>query len=116
MLTNLIFSKMKRAPMSNSKKYPEAWKVYNDCVRKWQIESESDFPNGWKYGIPNPQLPNEYLYSDCPGKLFMKFKDLFYQVNQIVKFKKFLYWLEEKEGKISNVEYEKHLEFLGEAF
>jgi hypothetical protein len=25
---------------------------------------------GWKYGIPNPLDTNEYLFSNCPGRLF----------------------------------------------
>lgn len=56
--------------MSNSEKYPEAWKVYIDCVRKWEETDLLEYPEGWKYGIPNPENPKEYLYSNCPGKLF----------------------------------------------
>jgi hypothetical protein len=46
--------------MSNSERFPEAWKVYNDCVRKWEETDLLEYPEGWKYGIPNPN-PTCYL-------------------------------------------------------
>lgn len=98
--------------MCNSEKFPEAWKIYIDCVRKWQSTDKSNYPSGWKYGIPNPKKTAEYLYSDCPGKLFVKFKDLFYFNYGITGFKKFLWELELNEGKITQQEYKSNLRFL----
>ncbi len=98
--------------MSNSKKYPEAWKIYIDCVRKWEESDEKKYPTGWKYGIPNPVNMNEYLYSNCVGKLFIKFKNLYYTKNGIQGFRNFLWKLEMMEGKISPKEYEANLKFM----
>ena len=86
--------------ISNSEKYPEAWEIFNACVRKWKVRNLEKFLSSWKYGIPNPSNINRYLYSDCPGKLFIQFKNLFYQNSELHKFKEFLFWLETKEGKI----------------
>ena len=91
---------------SNATKYPEAWKVYVDCVRKWEAKNLTKYPDGWKYGIPDPTNPTKYLYSHCPGRLFVNFKILFYENNELFKFKKFLWHLEKIEGKISTKEYE----------
>lgn len=64
--------------MTNLEIFPEAWKVLQiDCVRKWEETDLSEYLDGWKYGIPNPKDYSEYLYSNCPGKLFMKFKTSF---------------------------------------
>jgi hypothetical protein len=98
--------------MTNSERFPEAWKVYNDCVRKWEETDLLEYPEGWKYGIPNPKNPKEYLYSNCPGKLFMKFKNLFYLRDEIVGLRKFLWELELMEGKITAREYESNMEFI----
>lgn len=98
--------------MTNSERFPEAWKVYNDCVRKWEETDLLEYPEGWKYGIPNPKNPKEYLYSICPGKLFMKFKNLFYQRDEIIGLRKFLWELEMMEGKITSREYESNMEFI----
>lgn len=98
--------------MRNSKKYPEAWKVFIDCVRKWEEKDLEKYPEGWKYGIPNPKTPNEYLYKNCPGKLFMCFKGLFYSTNEILELRKFLWKLEMMEGKISKSEYQSNINFI----
>ena len=98
--------------MKNSEKYPEAWKIYIDCVRKWEETDEEKYPEGWRYGIPNPQKPTEYLYSDCPGKLFIEFKDLYYTEHGIRGFRNFLWKLELMEQKITPKEYESNLKFL----
>lgn len=100
---------MKTKSLSNSKRFPEAWKVYIDCVRKWKVKEDEQYPDGWKYGIPNPENKSDYLYSDCPGKLFVEFKDLFYRNYGITGVRNFLWWLEIKEGKLSPQEYEKNL-------
>ncbi len=92
--------------ISNAEKYPEAWKIFVDCVRKWKEYNRIDYPEGWKYGIPNPIDCNEYLYSNCPGKLFLKFNNLYYQQSKMGKFRKFLDWLEMMEGKKSSKEYQ----------
>jgi hypothetical protein len=97
--------------MTNSERFPEAWKVYNDCVRKWEETDLNEFPEGWKYGIPNPKNSKEYLYSNCPGKLFMKFKNHFYGNDKIMEFRKFLWNLELMEGKITRREYDSNIEF-----
>jgi hypothetical protein len=98
--------------MSNSEKYPEAWKIYTDCVRKWEEPDNEKYTTGWKYGIPNPENLKEYLYSDCPGKLFVKFKNLYYLNNGIEGFKNFLWKLEMMEGKISERDYDANLKFM----
>ncbi len=98
--------------MTNSQKFPEAWKVYIDCVRKWEESDLEKYPEGWKYGIPNPKNHSEYLYSNCPGKLFIKFKDLFYGRDEIKEFRKFLWELEMMEGKISSSEYQANVDFI----
>jgi hypothetical protein len=103
---------MRQKPISNSEKYPDAWKIYIECVRKWKVDKQKEFAKGWNYGIPNPKNPNEYLYSDCPGKLFFKFKTLYYQTANIVSFRKFLWWLEMMEGKLSHREYNSNLQYL----
>ena len=85
--------------MNNAIKYPEAWKIFVECVRKWPND---DSPNRkWKYGIPNPENKNGYLYSDCPGELFDKFRKSFYKTpeERIREFRNFLSWLEYQEGK-----------------
>ena len=98
--------------MSNSEIYPEAWKIYIDCVRKWEEADINKYPEGWKYGIPNPENLKEYLYSDCAGKLFMKFKNLYYSKYGIQGFRNFLWKLEMAEGKISRKDYEANLKFM----
>jgi hypothetical protein len=98
--------------MSNSERFPEAWKVFIDCVRKWEVEKQEIYPDGWKYGIPNPEDRKDYLYSGCIGKLFIMFKDGFYKKSEIHQFRKFLFWLEEKEGKTEKGEYENNVAFL----
>ncbi|MBK9730024.1 MAG: hypothetical protein IPO83_01845 [Chitinophagaceae bacterium] len=103
---------MEEKSKSSFKKYPEAWKVYIDCVHKWKVTEDEQFPNGWKYGIPNPENRNDYLYSDCPAKLFIEFKNLFYQNHGIIGVRTFLWRLEKMEGKISKSEYESNLKFL----
>jgi len=90
---------MKPKRIKNSELFHEAWKIYKDCVRKWEDCDLTTYPEGWKYGIPNSENPDSYLYSNCPGKLFMEFKDLFYKNCGIAKFRNFLLWLEKKEGK-----------------
>ena len=69
----------------------------------------------WIYGIPNPKNKKGYLYSDCPGKLFIKFKDLFYQKprDEIVMFLDFLDKLEFAEGKINSNDYNEKKKYLG---
>jgi hypothetical protein len=103
---------MKNKIVPNSKRYPEAWKIYIDCVRKWEEADEEKYQEGWRYGIPNPLKPTEYLFSDCPGKLFVKFKDLYYLEHGIRGFRNFLWKLEMMEGKISQKEYEANLNFM----
>lgn len=98
--------------MSNSIRFPEAWKIYTECVRKWEVPNDKQYPNGLKYGIPNPVNLKEYLYSDCPGKLFIQFKNSFYLNNGIRGFRNFLWKLEVAEGKISEKEYEANLKFM----
>jgi hypothetical protein len=98
--------------MSNSEKYPDAWKIYINCVRKWEEHDKEKYPTGWKYGIPNPENLKDYLFSDCAGKLFMKFKNLYYANNGIQGFRNFLWKLEMMEGKISENEYETNLKFM----
>ena len=91
---------------SNSNRFPEAWKIFKDCARKFPVKESDEYPNGWQYGIPNPTFIQSYLYSDCPGKLFIKFKDLFYKKNGIMGFRKFLWRLEMMEGKIDQLTYQ----------
>jgi hypothetical protein len=91
---------------SNSKKYPEAWKVYVDCVRKWETKNLEKYHDGWKYGIPDPTNPKNYLYSSCPGRLFLNFKDLFYKRDELRNFRHFLWELEMMEGKINRETYQ----------
>lgn len=103
---------MKKVAISNSERFPEAWEIYIESVRKWKVDNDKDFCKGWKYGIPNPKNLQEYLYSDCPGKLFLKFKTLYYQSLKIVSFRKFLWRLELMEGKLSHKQYDSNLKFL----
>jgi len=81
-------------------------------VRKWEVSNQPNFPDGWKYGISNPENSSEYLFSNCPGKLFIKFKTLYYENCTIGKFRKFLLWLEVKEGKLLSNQYNKPVNFL----
>jgi hypothetical protein len=85
--------------MNNAIKYPEAWKIFVECARKWPDDNPSE--GDWIYGIPDPQNKSGYLYSDCPGKLFLKFKTNFYKTTEekIKEFRDFLVWLEFQEGK-----------------
>lgn len=102
--------KVKRIP--NSIKFPEAWKVYIDCVRKWKEADKEIYPAGWKYGIPNPSNHSEYLYSHCPGELFIEFKNLYYSKDKMRKFVGFLSRLKLMEGKISKSMHDSNLKFL----
>ena len=61
--------------MSNANNYPEAWKVFEKNARN--IEGFEDEKFG-KYAIHHP-FKSEWIYSNCPGELFMKFKDEFYK-------------------------------------
>jgi len=38
---------MERESISNSELFPEAWKVYIDCVRKWKDDDIIKYPTGW---------------------------------------------------------------------
>ena len=98
--------------MTNSERFPEAWNVYIDCVRKWEEIDLSEYPEGWKYEIPNPQDFSEYLYSNCPGKLFMKFKNFFYGRTELFDLKKSLWKLELMEGRISKKQYQSNIDFI----
>jgi hypothetical protein len=86
--------------MDNAKEYPEAWKIFIDCARKWESDDKNK-KNKWVYGIPNPDSKNLYIYSDCPGELFKKFREIFYKSpeDKIKEFRDFLNWLEFQEGK-----------------
>lgn len=92
--------------MDNAKEYPEAWKIFVDCARKWPKKG-SVRKDKWVYGIPNPEVKNQYIYSDCPEELFKKFKDIFYKSpkEKIKEFCDFLSWLEFQEGKMSYENY-----------
>ncbi|MFV2016541.1 MAG: hypothetical protein ACC656_14010 [Candidatus Heimdallarchaeota archaeon] len=92
--------------MDNAKEYPEAWKIFVDCSRKWP-KQDSEGVNRWIYGIPNPEIKNQYIYSHCPAVLFKEFKDIFYKSPQekIKEFRDFLSWLEFQEGKMSYENY-----------
>ena len=61
---------------SNKERYPEAWKFFEEHARN--IEGCFDAGLG-KYRIPRPDK-DECLYADCPGMLFHKLKNIFYQV------------------------------------
>jgi hypothetical protein len=63
--------------MANSKKYPEAWKRFVEDARN--IEGHKDSVNG-KYCIHHP-TKSEFIYSDDPAELFIKFKNAFYAEN-----------------------------------
>jgi hypothetical protein len=63
--------------MTNSEKYPEAWKVFTEAARN--IEGCEDSVNG-KYCIPHP-TGNGIIYSNDTGELFYKFKNEFYKPN-----------------------------------
>ena len=85
--------------MNNALEYPEAWKIFVDCARKWPND---DLKKGeWIYGIPDPENKTGYLYSNCPGELFIKFKNSFYKTpeEKTKEFRDFLVWLEHQEGK-----------------
>lgn len=85
--------------MNNAIEYPEAWKIFVECSRKWSSDESNE--NKCIYGIPDPSNKNGYLYSDCPGKLFAKFKNNFYKTSEdtIKEFREFLIWLEHQEGR-----------------
>lgn len=92
--------------------YQEAWKIWIVCVRKWEETDLEKYPAGWKYGIPNPANHSEYLYSACPGELFIEFINLFYSKDEMRKFVGFLSRLEMMEGKISKSVHDSNLKFL----
>jgi len=46
--------------MSNAEKYPEAWKIFVECARKWSSDNQNK--HKFIYGIPNPENKNAYLY------------------------------------------------------
>ncbi|MEO8399690.1 MAG: hypothetical protein ABI550_07745 [Ignavibacteriaceae bacterium] len=85
--------------MDNAIEYPEAWKIFVNCVRKWPNDDSTEV--NWKYVIPNPENKTGYLYSDWPAKLFDKFRKSFYKTpeEKIKEFRNFLIWLEYQEGK-----------------
>lgn len=60
---------------SNSKLYPEAWKMFVEHARN--ITGCEDEHLG-KYRIPHP-TKEEYIYDDDVGILFMKYRDEFYK-------------------------------------
>lgn len=62
--------------MSNSKLYPEAWKIFVRDARN--IEKTEEGKQLGKYTIHSP-IKSEWLYSDTPDGLFRKFKDEFYK-------------------------------------
>lgn len=62
--------------ISNAVKYPECWAYFIALARKFP---ENKLPE--RFGIPSPLPPYDYLYSDDPGKLFGKYKELFYKPN-----------------------------------
>jgi hypothetical protein len=98
--------------MTNSERFPEAWKVYVDCVRKFEETDLIEYPEGWRYGIPNPINHLEYLYSNCPGELFVKFRNLFYGRNELFDFRKSLWKIELMEGKISKMQYQSNIDYI----
>ncbi len=99
--------------INNAELYPEAWKIFVDCARKFP-NKDPEIKSKWIYGIPNPQNKMGYLYSDCPGKLFSKFKSLFYQkpMDEIIEFRDFINSLECAEGKMSTQEYKERSQHL----
>ena len=85
--------------LNNAIEYPETWKIFVECARKWPSKESGE--NNLDYGIPDPSNKNGYLYSDCMGKLFEKFKNSFYNTHEetIKEFREFLIWLENQERK-----------------
>lgn len=57
--------------MTNSEKYPEAWKVFVKCARN----------NNGQYNIPNPLNTCGFIWADDPLSLFNKFKAAFYEAH-----------------------------------
>lgn len=62
--------------ISNKNKYPEAWEFFIKHARNIEDEEESKYG---KYRIPVPDMSGNFIYSDHPGVLFLKFKEEFYK-------------------------------------
>lgn len=62
--------------VSNEVKYPEAWKFFEEHARNIEDEEESKYG---KYRIPSPDMSGSFIYADCPGVLFLLFKEEFYK-------------------------------------
>lgn len=62
--------------ISNAIKYPEAWKFFIEHARNMEDEIESEHG---KYRIPIPDRSGNFIYADCPGVLFLLFKEEFYK-------------------------------------
>lgn len=64
--------------MSNAEKYPECWEFFIEHARNMEGEPEAKIA---KYRIPKPDHSGEFIHDNCPGKLFEKFKNFWYQDN-----------------------------------
>ena len=62
--------------ISNAVKYPEAWEFFIEHARNMEDETESKYG---KYRIPKPDMSGNFIYADCPGVLFLLFKEEFYK-------------------------------------
>lgn len=60
----------------NSKRFPEAWEFFIEHARNME---NTEFEQFGKYRIPVPDMSGNFIYSDCPGKLFWVFKEEFYK-------------------------------------
>lgn len=60
----------------NSELYPEAWAFFIEQARNMEEEEESKFG---RYRIPKPDMSGNFIYSNCPGILFSRFKEEFYK-------------------------------------
>lgn len=56
--------------MSNRIKYPEAWAFFVEHARNIEEEDEGKIA---PYRIPKPDRSGDFIYADCPGKLFRVF-------------------------------------------
>lgn len=61
---------------SNKDLYPEAWEFFIEHARNM---TGTEFEERGLYRIPVPDLSGDFIYADCPGILFLRFKKEFYK-------------------------------------
>ena len=64
--------------MTNSEKYPKAWRFFVELARNMEGTIYEEFG---KYRVPSPNKERQFIYAEDTPELFIKLKNEFYKEN-----------------------------------